>query len=91
MRWYHDKQLGLIKARDDQGNIQTGYICRGFEKDHGDLISAAPDLLEAAKLALEDLEIWHSEYARICAGCITCDESIPALRGAIQKAEGKIK
>lgn len=85
MQWYHDKRLGLVKARDDHGNTQPGYICRGFASEHGDLISAAPDLLNACREVMELARRSRSGHS------IDARQYPAAVEKAIAKAEGKTK
>jgi hypothetical protein len=53
------------------------------------LRAAAPELLRAATLALGDLQAWHEAVCEhhACDGCTTCQETIPALQGALAKAQ----
>ncbi len=82
MTWYHNRRTGFVKAEG-----QPGYICRGFRPEHGDLIAAAPELLDAAREALNVL-------ADLDRGCADEDEpetpTVRGLRAAIAKAEGKV-
>lgn len=69
----------------------------GDERANGRLMAAAPDLLAACRLALQDLETWHGECGAYqgddggmryssCDGCCTCQETLPALQAAIRAA-----
>lgn len=64
------------------------------EKANGHLISAAPELLAALKIAKAEIEQWH-ESASSCTdnpptqGCQTCKQVLPDIEAAIAKAEGK--
>ena len=51
MKWTHDKRAGLIKCEG-----VPGYICRGFREEHGNLIAAAPELLEVAEQLLDAMQ-----------------------------------
>lgn len=99
-------ELSTIVERDRDGQPvlvgeePTGLVCDARTPEEAHLLSSAPDLLQACKDALADLETWHGEsHSRTdyhgeqhydpCDGCSTCQETIPALQAAIAKAESR--
>jgi hypothetical protein len=79
--------VAVISDPDNQGY-------HGDEDDHarfweesrvnGRLMAAAPDLLHAVRIALEDLQAWQA----VEPGTTTDTEVIPLLEAAIAKATG---
>lgn len=54
-------------------------------------------VIEALKIALDDLQEWHKAFTwrspdgkkSICEDCVTCREVIPAVRAALERLEEK--
>jgi hypothetical protein len=68
---------------------------------NANLIAAAPDMYEALKVAIEDLEDWvdaSHQYqdssgnwvSREYCECHTCNVTLPLIRRVLAKAEGKV-
>ena len=73
--WIHNKKAGLI---NEEG--KEGYVCRGFKKEDGPLLAAAPDMLEVLKTILPQMNTYPDGYF--------CIAEIEAVEDAIAKAEG---
>lgn len=63
---------------------KAGYA---YRQEEARLIAAAPELLEAAKMALETLDFWNNK--KIGGGVKTSSPTVDALKAAIAKAEGR--
>ena len=74
-RWYHDKRAGFIRPAGG-----GRYICRGFAPEHGKLLAAAPDLLDAGKEAIFVLEHLPLTWELSAA--------LEGLKRAVAKADG---
>jgi hypothetical protein len=109
--WKVAKQPYDLMIRDSGGRIvATAYGwdeqgLPGHEESRAQanahLIAACPDMYEALKVALEDLEDWvdaSHQYqdnsgnwvSREYCECHTCNVTLPLIRRVLAKAEGKV-
>ncbi len=78
--WTHDKRAGLIR---EEGRRQ--YVCRGFDTKDGNLIAAAPELLDACK----DAFAWGFQRKYEADDMSLAAQVYRTLEDAIAKAEAK--
>ena len=86
-KWYHNKKAGLVQAEG-----QEGYVCRGFRKEHGDLLAASQEMygvLCRVRCAWEGYSTCVAPHAEIRRYYAEFCEAMEDLESVIAKAEGR--